>query len=221
MDFGKVQDVLSSVGWQQMLFRALLEQYQQEVEENGLAQCEADYLTGWERLPAVLTSEQMELLEELESHCEDEAIIALRIALKHGVFAGFRNFFRPDVVPLTFEHFVMDKLLTVPEMKQFPDYYEARMKVNELETKLADQLDPFSREHLTSITYAWEERTTAMLRYGFVLGYQKAAEIIDQIETGAAGRMAEAWRKVKRDSSMASRIEFEAKMALLQGNDLP
>ena len=95
---------------------------------------------------------------------------------------------------------MLDKLLTVPQMKQFPDYYNARMKVNELETNLADQLDPFSREHLTSITYAWEERTMSMLRYGLALGYQKAAEIIDQIEPEAAGRVTQAWWKVKRDT---------------------
>ena len=200
MDFWKVQDVLSSVGWQQTLFRVLLEQHQQEVEENGLTKCEEDYLVGWERLSRVLSHEQMELLEELERQCEDEAIIALRIALEHGLYAGFQNFFRHDVETLTFDHFVLDKLLTVPEMKQFPDYYEARMKVNELETELANQLDPFSREHLTSITYAWEKRTTAMLRYGFVLGYQKAVDIIGQVEPESAGRMAAAWWKVKRDT---------------------
>ena len=200
MDFEKVQEALSSVGWQQTLFRVLLEQYQQEVEENGLAKCEEDYITGWERLPGVLTHEQMEVLEELESHCEDEALIALRIALERGVYDGFHNFFQRETEPLTFEHFVLDKLLTVPEMKQFPDYYEARMKVNELETELADQLDPFSREHLTSITYAWEERVMAMLRYGFALGYQRAVDIIGKVEPKSAGRMAAAWWKVKRDT---------------------
>ena len=92
-----VKEALSSAGWQQMFFRALLEQYQQEVEENGLVQCEEDYLVGWERLSRVLPNEQMELLEELESGCEDEAIIALGIALARGLFAGFGYVFGPDV----------------------------------------------------------------------------------------------------------------------------
>lgn len=200
MDFVKVKEALSSAGWQQTFFHVMLEQYQQEVEENALAQCEADYLIGWERLSGVLSHEQMEQLEELERQCEDEALIALRIALERGVYAEFRNFFRYDAKPLTFEHFLLDMLLTVPEMKHFPDYYDARMKVNELETELADQLDPFSQEHLTSITYAWEERVTAMLRYGFMLGYQKAVEIIGQIEPESAGRMAETWWKVNRET---------------------
>jgi hypothetical protein len=199
LDFGKVKVALSSAGWQQTFFHVMLEQYQQEVEENALAQCEADYLIGWERLSGVLSHEQMEQLEELEGYCEEQALIALRIALERGLYAGFRNFFQRGTEPLTFEQFVEDKLLTVPEMKHFPDYYEARMKVNELETELANHLDPFSREHLTSITYAWEERTTAMLRYGFALGYQKAAEIIEQIVPESAGRVTQAWWKVKRD----------------------
>lgn len=200
MDFGKVKEALSSAGWQQILFCVLLEQHQQEVEENGLAKCEEDYLVGWERLSGVLSHEQMELLEKLEGYCEEQALIALRIALERGLYAGFQNFFRPDAEPLTFEQFVLDKLLTVPEMKQFPDYYDARMKANELETKLSDQLDPFSREHLTSITYAWEERTMAMLRYGFALGYQKAVDIIGQVDPESAGRVTEACWKVKRDT---------------------
>jgi hypothetical protein len=148
----------------------------------------------------VLPNEQKKLLEELEGHCEDEALIALRIALERGVYAGFRNFFQQGTELLSFEQFVLDKLLTVPQMMQFPDYYEARMKVNELETELADQLDPFSGEHLTSITYAWEERVMAMLRYGFALGYQRAVDIIGQVEPMSVGRMAEAWWKVKRDT---------------------
>ena len=200
MDLGKVKVALSSAGWQQTFFHVMLEQYQQEVEENALAQCEADYLIGWERLSGVLSHEQMEQLEELERCCEDEAQNALRIALKRGVYAGFHNFFRYDAKPLTFEHFLLDKLLTVPEMKHFPDYYDARMKVNELETELADQLDSFSREHLTSITYAWEERTMAMLRYGFALGYQKAVDAIGQVEPESAGRVTQAWWKVKQST---------------------
>jgi hypothetical protein len=202
LDFGKVKVALSSAGWQQTFFHVMLEQYQQEVEENALAQCEADYLIGWERLSGVLSHEQMEQLEELERHCEDETLIALRIALERGVFAGFQDFFRADVEPLTFEHFVEDKLLTVPQMMQFPDYYEARMKVNELETELADQLDPFSREHLTSITYAWEERTMAMLRYGFALGYQEALEVIGQVEPKRQTQMAGSVLPSSREAGM-------------------
>jgi hypothetical protein len=64
------------------------------------------------------------------------------------------------------------------------------MKVNELETELADQLDPFSREHLTSITYAWEERTMAMLRYGYELGRQEALEVIGRVEPKPQAQMA-------------------------------
>ena len=86
-----VKEALSSVGWQKMFFCALLEQYQQEVEENGLVQCEEDYLVGWERLSGVLNSEQMELLEELEGHCEDETLIA-----DSGVKSHFRKFEVPE-----------------------------------------------------------------------------------------------------------------------------
>ena len=93
---------------------------------------------------------------------------------------------------------MLDKMLTLPEMKQFPDYSEARSKVNELETELADQLDPFSREHLTSITSAWEERTMAMLRYGFALGHQAAVEVIRSTAPEQAARMTQAgWRAAK------------------------
>ena len=84
------------------------------------------------------------------------------------------------------------------KMKQFPDYHDARMKVNELETDQANQLDPFSREHLTSITYAWEERTTAMLRYGFALGHQEAVAVIQGAAPEQAARMTQAgWRTAK------------------------
>jgi hypothetical protein len=87
-------------------------------------------------------------------------------------------------------------------MKQFPDYYEARMKVNELETELADQLDPFSREHLTSITYAWEERTMAMLRNGFALGHQEALEVIGRVGPKTQAQISGSVLKASREAGM-------------------
>jgi hypothetical protein len=134
--------------------------------------------------------------------CRIEAEIALHISFELGLYAGFQHFFLRDAEPLNFEHLVLDKLLTVPEMKQFPDYYEARMMVNELETELADQLDPFSREHLTSITYAWEERTMAMLRYGFALGHQEALEVIGQVEPKRQTQMAGSVLPSSREAGM-------------------
>ena len=178
MDYKTVHHILWSVDVEEALQAVLLEEFQREMQENGLPQIETDYETGWNCLSELLHGEQADLLEDLEVLCSDEAKIAFRIAFERGQYAGFQHFFQREAEPLTFEHLVLDKLLTVPGMKQFPDYYEARMKVNELETELADQLDLFSREHLTSITYAWEERTMAMLRYGFALGHQEALEVI-------------------------------------------
>jgi hypothetical protein len=182
------------------LIDELLVTYWSDMENAGTFDIENQYQVGKDRLASVLTPEQQRATEHLDMLCRIEAEIALHISFERGLYAGFQHFFQRDAEPLTFEHFVLDKLLTVPEMKQFPDYYEARMKVNELETQLADQLDPFSREHLTSITYAWEERTTAMLRYGFALGYHKSADVIRQVEPELAGRVTEACWKVKRDT---------------------
>ena len=182
MDYKAVHDILWSVDVEEALQAVLLEEFQREMQENGLIQIETDYEIGWNCLSELLHGEQSDLLEDLEVLCSDEAKIAFRIAFERGQYAGFHHFFQPDSERLTFEHFVLNKLLTVPEMKQFPDYYEARMKVNELETELADQLDPFSREHLTSITYAWEEQTMAMLRYGYELGRQDAFAVIGRVE---------------------------------------
>ena len=182
------------------LIDELLVTYWSDMENAGTFDIENQYQVGKDRLASVLTPEQQWATEHLDMLCRIEAEIALHISFELGLYAGFQHFFLRDAEPLNFEHFVLDKLLTVPEMKQFPDYYEARMKVNEPETELADQLDLFSREHLTSITYAWEERCMAMLRYGFVLGYHKSADVIRQVEPELAGRVTEACWKVKRDT---------------------
>ena len=209
MDYKAVHDILWSVDVEEALQAVLLEEFQREMQENGLIQIETDYETGWNCLTELLHGEQADLLEDLEVVCSDEAKIAFRIAFERGQYAGFRSFFQPDSERLTFEHFVLDKLLTVPEMKQFPDYYEARMKVNELENELADQLDPFSREHLTSITYAWEERTMAMLRYGFALGYQEALTVIGQIAPERQAQMTEMVWQVERELGIRLRTGLE------------
>ena len=202
MDYKAVHDILWSVDVEEALQGVLLEEFQREMRENSLPQIETDYETGWNCLSELLHGEQADLLEDLEVVCSDEAKIAFRIAFERGQYAGFQSFFQPDSERLTLECFVLDKLLTVPEMKQFPDYYEAKIKVNELETELADQLDPFSREHLTSITYAWEERTTAMLRYGFALGYQEALEVIGQVEPKRQTQISRSVLKASREAGM-------------------
>ncbi|GEM_PF-3103452 len=202
MDYKAVHDILWSVDVEEALQSVLLEEFQREMQENGLSQIETDYETGWNCLSELLHGEQSDLLEDLEVLCSEEAKIAFRIAFERGQYAGFQSFFQPDSERLTLECFVLDKLLTVPEMKQFPDYYEAKIKVNELETELADQLDPFSREHLTSITYAWEERTTAMLRYGFALGYQEALEVIGQVEPKRQTQISRSVLKASREAGM-------------------
>ena len=195
MDCDRIWEVLWSAEQREALLVVLLDKFRQETEQNGLAQIEEDYEIGRKRLSALLHGKQADMLEELEVLCSDEAMIAFRIAFERGQYSGFQHFFQRDTEPLTFEGFVLDKLLTVPEMKQFPDYCEAKMKVNELETELADQLDPFSREHLTSITSAWEERSLAMLRYGFALGHQAAADVIRCVAPEQAARMIEpSWR---------------------------
>ena len=198
LDYKAIRDVLWSADVQEALQSALLKAFQREMQENGLIQIENDYENGWKRLSAVLHGKQVNLLEDLEVHCSDEAKVAFRIAFERGQYAGFQHFFQRDTEPLTFEAFVLNEILTLPEMKQFPDYCEARSKVNELETELADQLDPFSREHLTSITSAWEERCMAMLRYGFALGHQAAVEVIRGAAPEQAARMTQAgWRAAK------------------------
>ena len=202
MDYKTVHHILWSVDVEEALQAVLLEEFQREMQENGLPQIETDYETGWNCLSALLHGEQADLLEDLEVLCSDEAKIAFRIAFERGQYAGFQHFFQREAEPLTFEHFVLDKLLTVPEMKQFPDYYEARMKVNELETELADQLDPFSREHLTSITYAWEERTMAMLRHGFALGHQEALEVIGRVGPKTRTQISGSVLKASREAGM-------------------
>ena len=198
LDYKEIREILWSADVEEALQIVLLKEYQREMQENGLMQIENDYEEGWKRLSAVLHGKQEILLEELEVLCSDEAKIAFRIAFERGQYAGFQHFFQHGAEPLTFEGFVLDKVLTMPEMKQYPDYCVVKSKVNELEAKLANQLDPFSREHLSCVTSAWKERTMAMLRYGFALGHHAAVEIIRSSAPEQAVRMALAgWETAK------------------------
>ena len=209
LDYKTVRGILWSADVQEALQAVLLEEFQREIHENGLIQIENDYENGWERLSAVLHGKQENLLEDLEVLCSDEAKVAFRIAFERGQYAGFQHFFQPDKEPLTFEELVLKKLLTVPEVMCFPEYDHAKMKVNELETELAEQLDSFSREHLTSITSAWEERTMAILRYGFASGYHEALTVIGQIAPERQAQMTEMVWQVERELGIRLRTGSE------------
>ena len=180
------------------LFRELLAEVQTEAQENGNGEIEAEYQVGKERLNTILSSEQKVRLAKLEDYCAEAAKAGLWIAFQRGLYAGFQHFFQRDAEPLTFEELVLNRLLTVPEVMRFPEYDHAQMQVNELETELSEQLDPFSREHLTSITYAWEERSYGLLRHGFALGHQAAAAVIQSAAPEHAAQLTQAgWRTAK------------------------
>ena len=96
LDYKAIREILWSADVEEALQAVLLEEFQREMQENGLMQIENDYEDGWKRLSAVLHGKQVNLLEDLEVRCSDEAKVAFRIAFERGQYAGFQHFFQRD-----------------------------------------------------------------------------------------------------------------------------
>ena len=172
----------------------MLSTYKAVLAETGDAEIEQAYQSATEQLPKVLNDQQREMLTELELLYRMESKIALRISFSRGLYACFQHCFVKKNA-CTFEGLVLNQMLTVPEMERFPDYAQTRAEANALALKLGTTLDPFSREHLTSVEYCWDERSFGMLRYGYRLGYCAAQSIIMDIDPSQQPRLVEqGWR---------------------------
>lgn len=195
MENAKIWRPLTDSKFASELLEKILERYQEEMKEIGYTICEE------ERDNAKAVFEQVdgvfkERLEELETLRTEQMKASMIAGIQYGLFCGFKQFFVKKYVGHPFEEFFERTIRPVPCGTQCILLAERRQAANELAESMEAELNTFSRECLTSIETAADERDFGVMRYAFVLGYHAAHEIICEVETpGSLLRVAEKiWR---------------------------
>lgn len=182
MNFKDELNALANRMFDKEMLDTLLEAYRQEAEQEGYGIEEKEYSEGIEALSTVLNEAQKTILSRMENLCQENIRYGVKFGFTSGIFAGFQQFFVEKTTDRPFETFVYNRVLLEPNMKIYSDYYQRRCEINDMNTKLDDQLDADFKEHLVSVGSAWDSRLYGVLRHSFYMGYRYAISVIDCVK---------------------------------------
>ncbi len=159
-----------------------LSDYKQEMKDDFLDINEKEFEEGVQFLSSMLTAEQKEKLSVMENLFIENITYSFRFAFTRGLYIGFQQYFVQDTTNNPFEDYIINQLLTNPNMKRYTEYSERLESINSIYHILTDSLDTDSRDHVTSIYLGWDNRLYGILWRAFYLGYCYSLSTIDAVE---------------------------------------
>ena len=143
---------------------------------------EPDCDMGYRHLLPLLTVDQKTSLEKMEQAYIQRRTYAAKYGFMCGLFGAFRQFFGVSgVQDAGFQDLLCDDLLTQPKMQRHQENYADIELCNQLEQSIMDTLSEEEREHMVSITCAWQQRVYSAAHDGFYCGFQAANDIREAI----------------------------------------
>ena len=166
--------------------RAMDSQFQKDIcaiyNPKNFGDTEPDCEVGYRHLLPLLTVDQKTSLEKMEQAYIQRRVYAAKYGFKCGLFGAFRQFFGASgVQDAGFQDLLCDDLLTQPKMQRHQENYTDIELCNQLEQSIMDALSEEEREHMVSITCAWQQRVYSAAHDGFYCGFQAAYDIMEAI----------------------------------------
>ena len=166
--------------------RAMDSQFQKDIcalyNLKDFGDTEPDCDMGYRHLLPLLTVDQKTSLEKMEQAYIQRRTYAAKYGFMCGLFGAFRQFFGVSgVQDAGFQDLLCDDLLTQPKMQRHQENYADIELCNQLEQSIMDTLSEEEREHMVSITCAWQQRVYSAAHDGFYCGFQAAYDIMEAI----------------------------------------
>ncbi|MDO5785415.1 MAG: hypothetical protein Q4P20_10185 [Eubacteriales bacterium] len=139
---------------------------------------EQDFCNCMEPLSRGLTESQKEILSRMEQLFRENMHYAMRFGFSRGISAGFDDF-TPFME--SFDTLVQNQLLTLPNMKQYPEYHRRSHAILEDCTAMESQLDGDLREHFISFECGWENRVYGVTYLSYIFGFLYAQDLRAEI----------------------------------------
>ena len=177
----KVKDLLNG-----METRAMDAQFQNDICElcnaKDYGNTYPDCQTGYEHLLSLLTEEQKMSLQQMEQAYIQRRIYAAKYGFKCGLFGAFRQFFGASSAPDGgFQDLICNDLLTQPRMQRHHANYSNIELCNEIDRSIMDTLSEEDKEHMVSVTCAWQQSVYSAAFDGLYCGYRAAYDIMEEI----------------------------------------
>ena len=127
----------------------------------GYGCTEPDYQAGINHLLTVLTDEQKEALNRMESTYTERRYYAAEYSFKCGIYGAFRQFFGcSGAKDGGFQELVSDDLLIQPKMQRHHKNYANIELCNKIDREIMDTLSEQDQEYMVSVACAWRSEYT-------------------------------------------------------------
>ena len=156
----------------------LMALYARDMMNGGTDLIEQEYLEGIDVLRRHLAQDDLENVRKMEALFETNINYAMRFGFKQGICSLFEVYFNEDTVSDLFYTYVVQRLLQMPGMQAYPEYYDRHREINAVYLKLCNAVDEQSGQALLSVYGAWEERVYGVLRHSFSAGYRWALSVL-------------------------------------------
>ena len=162
--------------------QAIKEEYESHIADASLKTLEADYSVAIPYLENNLTDGQRNKLLLIEDLFKANISYADEYSFFCGMVYALEQSFAPTRrTKHTHNNSILGGLLSMPEMKQHPAFYERSELINDETEKLVASLDEDAKEHFISVVCAWDQRVYSSTFFSYYTGYQAGINIIDAV----------------------------------------
>ncbi|MDO5784637.1 MAG: hypothetical protein Q4P20_06190 [Eubacteriales bacterium] len=159
------------------LLNTILEMHVDVQHNTGTDLEELEFFDCLEPLYRGLSQPQRENLHRLECLFRKNIRYAMRFSFARGVYSGF------DDTPFMrdYDVLVRDQLLTLPNMKKYPEYHHRADTILKICNDMLEQLDGDLREHFVCFECGWENRVQSVAYLSYIFGFLYAQDLRAQI----------------------------------------
>lgn len=179
--------------FQSYFMKGIDELYAKRFEEGDYSVEAADYSKARAVLERALSSEKNELLRKYETICKEIGEYYVRHGFVAGIYAGFRHCFTiARDIDAGYDRYVMNEIMTQPNMQRHVEIYKTISLRNEIYNKLAEECVENCDSPIVCISCYWDEVASGKGELAFYCGYRAANAIADRfglMETDYMQRM--------------------------------
>lgn len=186
----ELKQLTKEIGSQKLLDK-ILKAYLKEMKEECFDDIEKEYRESKCDLEKLLTDEQKQAEKEMEELFVENMRYSIGFGFRQGLYAGFEQYFLVECTKDSFDKYVHQELLQMPNMRKYTEYFERKTKINKLFEEIQCCLKEDGTEQLTAVYSSYEEKELGVLRYSFYMGYRYSLNIAGEIDLFGVAKIAD------------------------------
>lgn len=177
----ELKQLTKEMGSEKLLDK-ILEAYLKEMKEECFDDIEKEYRESKCDLETLLTDKQEQAEQEMEELFVENMKYSIGFGFRQGIYAGFEQYFVEESTKDSFDKYVHQEILQMPNMKKYTEFFDRKMEINKVFEEIESCLKEDGSEQLITIYNSYEEKELGVLRYSFYMGYRYALNIVEKID---------------------------------------